>query len=93
MTASLRTAIVYDFDGTLTPHNLPEHSFLPAVRVTDSQAFWDRVHKEARAQDGCQILASMNLMLEAARRSGVEVTRAMLRRHGQDIPLFAGVSD
>ncbi|NQW49111.1 MAG: haloacid dehalogenase-like hydrolase, partial [Planctomycetes bacterium] len=93
MNAPLRTAIIYDFDGTLAPHNLPEHSFLPAVGVTDSQIFWDRVHEEARAQDGCHILAYMQLMLEAARNSGVEVTRAMLQKHGQDIPLFAGVSE
>ena len=93
MNAPLRTSIIYDFDGTLAPHNLPEHSFLPAVGVTDSQIFWDRVHEEARAQDGCHILAYMQLMLEAARNSGVEVTRAMLQKHGQDIPLFAGVSE
>jgi hypothetical protein len=34
MTQLLRAAIVYDFDGTLAPHNLPEHSFLPAVGIT-----------------------------------------------------------
>lgn len=93
MTAPLRTAIIYDFDGTLAPHNLPEHSFLPAVGVTDTESFWARVHEEARAQDGCQILAYMHLMLEAARIHGVPVTRAMLRQHGRDIRLFAGVEE
>ena len=80
----------YDFDGTLAPHNLPEHSFLPAVGVTDAGAFWDKVHAEARAQDGCAILAYMHLMLEAAKKHGVPVTRAMLREHGRNIPMFAG---
>ena len=91
MPAPLRTAIVYDFDGTLAPHNLPEHSFLPAVGVIDTAAFWDRVHEEARAQDGCPILAYMHLMLQAAKNCGVPVTRTMLQQHGRDIPLFAGV--
>lgn len=91
MTAPLRAALIYDFDGTLAPHNLPEHSFLPAVGVTDADAFWARVHEEARAQDGCAILAYMHLMLEAARNSGVEVTRDMLQQHGRHIPLFAGL--
>jgi hypothetical protein len=92
MTAPLRTAIIYDFDGTLAPHNLPEHSFLPAVGVTDTAAFWGRVREEAQAQDGCEILAYMHLMLEAAKAHGVPVTRAMLQQHGRDIRLFDGVS-
>jgi phosphoserine phosphatase len=91
MTTPLRTAIVYDFDGTLAPHNLPEHSFLPAVGVSDTAAFWTKVREEARAQDGCEILAYMHLMLEAAKAHSVPVTRAMLQQHGRDIPLFAGV--
>jgi hypothetical protein len=93
MTAPLRTAIIYDFDGTLAPHNLPEHSFLPAVGVTDTDAFWARAKDEARAQDGCEILAYMHLMLEAAKAHGVPVTRAMLQQHGRNVPLFAGVND
>jgi hypothetical protein len=92
MTPPLRTAIIYDFDGTLAPHNLPEHSFLPAVGVTDTAAFWGRVREEAQAQDGCEILAYMHLMLEAAKAHGVPVTRAMLQQHGRDIRLFDGVS-
>jgi len=91
MTAPLRTAIIYDFDGTLAPHNLPEHSFLPAVGVTDTAAFWGRVREEAEAQDGCEILAYMHLMLEAAKAHTVPVTRAMLQQHGRDIRLFDGV--
>jgi hypothetical protein len=92
MTTPRRTAIIYDFDGTLAPHNLPEHSFLPAVGETDPTAFWARVHEEARNQDGSAILAYMHLMLQAAKAHGVEVTRAMLQQHGRDIPLFAGVN-
>ena len=91
MTTPLRTAIVYDFDGTLAPHNLPEHSFLPAVGVSNTAAFWTKVRDEARAQDGCEILAYMHLMLEAAKAHDVPVTREMLQQHGRDIPLFAGV--
>jgi phosphoserine phosphatase len=91
MTKPRRTAIVYDFDGTLAPHNLPEHSFLPAVGEADTARFWRNVRDEARAQDGCEILAYMHLMLEAARAHGVSVTRSMLQEHGRDIPLFAGV--
>jgi phosphoserine phosphatase len=93
MTTPLRAAIIYDFDGTLAPHNLPEHSFLPAVGVHDTEAFWERVHAEARAQDGCQILAYMHLMLKAAKDLNVSVTREMLQEHGRNVPLFDGVKE
>ncbi len=93
MTMPLRTAIIYDFDGTLAPHNLPEHSFLPTVGVTDTEAFWERVHAEARAQDGCQILAYMHLMLKAAKDHNVSVTREMLQEQGRNVPLFDGVKE
>jgi hypothetical protein len=91
MEAPLRAAIVYDFDGTLAPRNLPEHSFLPELGIADADAFWREVHEDARAQDGCQILAYMHRMLEVARARGVPVTRDMLRRHGRSVPLFRGV--
>ncbi|NDC62415.1 MAG: haloacid dehalogenase-like hydrolase [Planctomycetia bacterium] len=93
MTSLLRTAIVYDFDGTLAPHNLPEHTFLPSLGIDDNEAFWRAVKEEARARDGCEILAYMHRMLEAAASRGVSVTRDLLHRHGRSVPLFAGVED
>jgi len=91
MSAPLRTAIVYDFDGTLAPRNLPEHSFLPALGISEPEAFWAAVQEEARAADGCEILAYMHRMLEVAKARGVKVTRALLQEHGRGVPLFAGV--
>lgn len=89
----LRTAIVYDFDGTLAPRNLPEHTFLPALGISDPASFWDDVKDEARSRDGCEILAYMQRLLEVARARGIAVTRSMLQEHGRSVPLFAGVAD
>jgi hypothetical protein len=91
MSAPLRTALVYDFDGTLAPRNLPEHSFLPALGIADTDAFWREVREDARAQDGCEILAYMHRMLHVARSRGVAMTRDLLREHGRSVPLFRGV--
>lgn len=93
MAAPLRTAIVYDFDGTLAPRNLPEHTFLPAVGIDEPEAVWRDVKREAQAHDGCEILAYMHRMLEVARAKGVAVTRQLLQDHGRSVPLFAGVED
>ncbi|MFM8890471.1 MAG: HAD family hydrolase, partial [Planctomycetia bacterium] len=93
MTAPLRTALIYDFDGTLAPRNLPEHTFLPALGITEPDAFWAAVQEEARAADGCTILAYMHRLLAVAREGGVVVTRELLQEHGRSVPLFAGVDE
>ncbi len=38
--ALLRAAIVYDFDGTLAPGNIQEHSLIPDYLEMSVQAFW-----------------------------------------------------
>ncbi len=89
--APIRVAIVYDFDGTLAPRNLPEHSFLPSVGVTDVEGFWEACRREAERHDSDQVLTYMRMLLTAAERAGTAVTRDLLRRHGAQTPLFAGV--
>ncbi|MFM8537036.1 MAG: HAD family hydrolase, partial [Planctomycetaceae bacterium] len=92
-TTPLRTAIVYDFDGTLAPRNLPEHTFLPALGIAEPEAFWHAVKEEAMATDGCEILAYMHRLLAVAKAAGVSVTRELLQEHGRGVPLFAGVDE
>ena len=87
----IRVALVYDFDGTLAPRNLPEHSFLPSVGVTDVEGFWEACRREAERHDSDQVLTYMRMLLTAAERAGTAVTRDLLRRHGAQTPLFAGV--
>ncbi len=40
--ALLKTAIIYDFDGTLARGNIQEHSFIPEIGMTREE-FWDEV--------------------------------------------------
>lgn len=87
----IRVALVYDFDGTLAPRNLPEHSFLPSVGATDVEGFWEACRREAERHDSDQVLTYMRMLLTAAERAGTAVTRDLLRRHGAQTPLFAGV--
>ena len=85
-----RTAIVYDFDGTLAKGNIQEHSFMPELGI-DCQAFWDRVNQLAHDHNSDSILVFMWQMLEQARSRNVPVTYQELKRHGARTPLFAGV--
>ncbi len=90
MTAA-RTAIVYDFDGTLARGNVQEHGFLPELQL-DIPAFWDDVKARAKANDADEILIYMWRMLEAARAHNRPITRQALERHGHQVPFFEGVT-
>lgn len=87
----LRTALVYDFDGTLGPGNIQDHSLLPEYLQISKQAFWDRVAVEKLEQDADEILVYLRLLLELAAARGLTVTREILRQHGARTPLFAEV--
>lgn len=90
MVAPLKTALIYDFDGTLARGNMQEVSFIPSVGM-DKQAFWDEAETLTRAADADGILMYMQLMLNHARANKDPITRAMLRDHGQDVKLFDGL--
>ena len=92
MTTALRTALVYDFDGTLAPGNIQEHSLLEYLGVTTGD-FWGRVQDEKRRHDADEILIYMRLILELARERGKPVTKDVLREHGAATPFFEGVED
>ena len=87
---TLRTAIVYDFDGTLARGNIQEHSFLPDKGIPKEE-FWADVRKEAETTDSDEILVYMRKMLEAANDSGEPLKRPALRDAGRSTPLFEGV--
>ena len=83
-------AIIYDFDGTLAPGSIQEHSFLPSLSI-DKRVFWPAVKAEAKLQDADEILVYMRQMLERAREQGIPVTKESLKQHGKGLPLFNGV--
>lgn len=87
-----KTAIIYDFDGTLARGNLQECSFIPKMRMTRTD-FWNEVKRRTKDDDADEILVYMHLMLEKAKEAGEELTKDMLREHGRSAPLFPGLDD
>lgn len=87
-----KIAIAYDFDGTLAPGNMQEHSFIPKLGI-DSKDFWSEVKSLAKAHDMNEILAYMFLMLEKAREKKIPITMEAFQKHGEGLDLFPGVSD
>ncbi len=85
-----RTALIYDFDGTLARGNLQETSFVPDIGMT-KEAFWTEVNERTREHDADGILVYMHLMLDKSRENGVQVSKEDLRRHGKEARLFPGL--
>jgi phosphoserine phosphatase len=88
---ALRTALIYDFDGTLAPANLQEHTLIPQHLGIAVHEFWQLVEQKKRAHNADSILVYLHMLLEQARRAGRPITKAVLEQHGAALPFFEGV--
>jgi len=85
-------ALVYDFDGTLSPGNMQEFGFIQAVGQTADE-FWRKSDEIAIGQDASNILSYMKLMFDEARRKGIKLRKDDFLRFGEKIELFEGVRE
>lgn len=67
--------IAYDFDGTLSPGNMQEYDFVPALGIKPAD-FWREAKAMAQEQQAAEIvLAYMRLMIEKAQAARVPVRK------------------
>ncbi|WP_323799144.1 haloacid dehalogenase-like hydrolase [Parasphingorhabdus sp.] len=92
MTDRKRTALIYDYDGTLAQGNIQENSFLPAIGMKRNE-FWDQVKQLTKQHDADEILVYMQLMLQKAKTNNIEITKEAFRVHGKSSTLFEGLED
>lgn len=92
MTELRRTALIYDFDGTLARGNLQEQSFIPDIGMS-REAFWAEVKRRTKTHDADEILVYMHLMIEKAKEKGTAITIDALQQHGKAAPLFPGLEN
>ena len=85
-------ALIYDYDGTLSPGNMQEFGFIQAVGKT-AEEFWRASDNIAIGQDASNVLSYMKLMFDEARRNGIKLRREDFMRFGRDIQLFEGVRE
>src|SRR5258708_3853952 len=83
-------AVVYDFDGTLSPQPMQEYTVLPKIGVEPS-AFWKRVNDEARATESDPMLVYMRHIVEALEDNKVHVKREDFAVMAKAIRYFPGV--
>src|SRR5258706_15329680 len=86
-------AIVYDFDGTLSPQPMQEYTVLPKIGI-EPAAFWKQVHREAGATGSDPILGHIRLMMEKLyKNEHVKKTRHHFSARPQKIQHFPGVGN
>ena len=85
-------ALIYDFDGTLSPGNMQEFGFIQAVGKTKEE-FWKMSDGIAVGQDASNVLAYMKLMFDEAHKAGIPLRRSSFKEFGKHIQLFEGVRE
>ena len=85
-------AMVYDFDGTLSPGNMQEHSLLPEL-TEDKGLFWEEVNNMTLENKMDKISCYMYLLLKKSKEKNINITRETLSRHGKELQYFPGLLD
>ncbi len=84
-------ALVYDFDGTLSPQPMQEYTVLPKIGI-EPEEFWRRVNRDARETESDMMLVYMRHILEELEKGRIHVTREDFAAMASRIKYFAGVS-
>lgn len=84
-------ALCYDFDGTLSPHNMQEYSFIPKLQQ-QPEKFWSDASMTAKKNDCDLILAYMYLMCRRAKEAKIKIRREDFVNFGKQVEFFKGLS-
>ena len=85
-------AIVYDFDGTLTPKTMQEYTIIPRLKL-NSVKFWRDILNEANATDGEIMMIYMRQLISHAESIGIKITKDEFTFMADKIKYFRGVKD
>jgi len=83
-------ALVYDFDGTLSPRPMQEYAFLPQLGIKAAE-FWAECTRVARAESADPLITYMHLMYKKAKEKGLRVDRNDLVAQGASVELYPGI--
>lgn len=92
MAKKTTVALIYDFDGTLSPGNMQEFGFIQAIGK-DAKSFWEQNKKLSEEHDASGILCYMYLMIQKANAESISLSRSSFQKFGKKVELFKGVQD
>ena len=79
-----KIAIIYDFDGTLTPKSMQEYTLLPKLGI-NSQSFWGNIVNEAKETGGESMMIYMRQLLDHAKSKNIRISKDEFFKMGKDI--------
>lgn len=85
-------ALIYDFDGTLSPGNMQDFGFIQSVGKNIDD-FWAKCSTMATDNDASMILAYMKVMIDEAKQADVPLSKELFRQFGTQVELFRGVKE
>ena len=83
-------ALIYDFDGTLSPLPMQEYTILPQIGIK-SKKFWESVKEENKRVQGEEIITYMMKMLKMSEAAEIKMTKKDLGRLASKIRFYPGV--
>ena len=83
-------AIIYDFDGTLSPQPMQEYTVFPQLKISPNK-FWKEVKKENEDIKGEEIITYMMKMLKKAHAADLKISKADLGNMAAKIKYYPGV--
>jgi hypothetical protein len=84
-------ALVYDFDGTLSPQPMQEYTVLPKIGI-EPREFWSRVNRDARESRSDMMLVYMRHIIEQLEEGRIDVKRRDFAKMASAIEYFPGVA-
>jgi 2-hydroxy-3-keto-5-methylthiopentenyl-1-phosphate phosphatase len=86
-------ALVYDFDGTLTPKTMQEYTLLPNLGVKNSRKFWDEISRDCFDLQAENTLVWMKKIIDMAKDNETPISSEYFKNIGKDIPYFNGIPE
>ena len=87
-----KIAIIYDFDGTLTPKTMQEYTLLPKLGINPNM-FWKNIIREASLTGGETMMVYMRQLLEQANKKNIKISKNEFYKMGKDIKYYKGVKE
>ena len=69
-----KIAIIYDFDGTLTPKTMQEYTLLPKLGI-EPKNFWNLITKETTNSGAETMMIYMRHLLDQAKSKGLKISK------------------